>query len=71
MFILSHWYIYGFFPIVIKCIHSKHLFSARKFKRIELVPEGKEKGFHYLNIVSGKETLKYIYLTWFFHMRGP
>lgn len=52
------------------CIYSKHLFSARKFKRIELVPEGKEKGFHYLNIVSGKETLKYIYL-WFFHMRGP
>lgn len=52
------------------CIYLKYFFLVRKFKRIEFVFEGKEKGFYYLNIVLGKEILKYIYLIWFFYMCG-
>lgn len=52
------------------CIYLKYFFLVRKFKRIEFVFEGKENNFYYLNIVLGKEILKYIYLIWYFYMCG-
>lgn len=39
----------GLYTMFCYDIYSEHLFSARKFKRIELVPEGKNIFFHYLN----------------------